>query len=442
MRVKFRFNSPVFVTMLALPLLFAGHGQAQSLNEALDGLLSQNGTIESAEQSLLSAKSGADAVRTRLYPKLTLKGAITRKKLDNGTTRGIGFDNGETQTVRSGSLTLKQELFSGFSDMARIEEADAGLARAQAKLLATQQAELGRGAVAYYAVLQETALIDSMKQVKGFAQEMLELARESRKNGGDSDATWIAAQKDALDHETKLVGQKHRFARAVGDYIRYFGVEPDTETMAFVTIDDGKMPVSQEDLLAQVEGSADILAGFKKAEMSQARIKRARASGYPSLTLSLAHERDNDSFISNDTNNGVDLSHTEETSLELALKWELSALLYNRHAINKAASTSLSDRAKARALLKRLEGQAMKLWDDYQHYRDEIRLLGEMRGQEKQLEEIEAAKIAAGGGKIQDLLKLQIRHARTEQRLIRASHGLEQTKVRILALINQMNADV
>ena len=211
--------------------------------------------------------------------------------------------------------------------------------------------------------------------------------------------------------------------------------------MAFVTIDDGRMPVSQEDLLSQIENSADILEGFRKAEMSQARVKREKSSRYPTLSLNLAHERDNDSFINNG-NGGIGLSRTDETSLELSLKWELSALLYSRHAINKAASTSLSDRAKARALLKRLEGQAVKLWDDYGHYRHEIRLLDEIRQKESRLEEIEADKIAAGGGKRQDLLKLKMANERTVQRLIRANHSLEQTKVRILALINQMSADV
>ena len=339
------------------------------------------------------------------------------------------------------SFPCQFELFSGFSDLARIEEAEAGLGRAQAQLLAVQQAELGRGAAAYYAVLQEKSLIDSLARVKALSSEMLELARETKKNGGNSDATWLKAQKSTLDQESKLVGQKHRLARAVGDYVRYFGVEPDVNTMNFVTIGDEKMPVSQEDLLSQIANSADVLASFRKAEMSQARVKREKSSRYPTLSLNLAHERDNDSFISNG-NGGIGLSRTDETSLELSLKWELSALLYSRHAINKAASTSMSDRAKARALLKRLEGQAVKLWDDYRHYHHEIRLLDEIRQKESRLEEIEADKIAAGGGKRQGLLKLKMSNERTVQRLIRATHGLEQTKVRILALINQMTADV
>ena len=443
MRMKFKLNSSAFVASLVFPVFLASSVQAQSLNEALSGLLSENGTIESAAQSLRSAESNVESVRTRLYPKLTVESSLKRKKLDNGTTRGLGFNNGETKTVRSTSLKLKQGIFSGFSDVARIEEAEAGLGRAQAKLLAVQQAELGRGAAAYYAVLQEKSLIDSLTRTKALSSEMLELARETKKNGGNSDATWLKAQKDTLDKEAKLVAQKHRLARAVGDYVRYFGAEPDMNAMAFVTIDDGRMPVSQEDLLSQIENSADILEGFRKAEMSQARVKREKSSRYPTLSLNLAHERDNDSFIRGAAGGrSVDLSRTDETSLELSLKWELSALLYSRHAINKAASTSLSDRAKARALLKRLEGQAVKLWDDYGHYRHEIRLLDEIRQKESRLEEIEADKIAAGGGKRQDLLKLKMANERTVQRLIRANHSLEQTKVRILALVNQMTADV
>ena len=439
--MKFRFNQFVCTTICALPFLFSSYSQAQTLSEALSGLLNDNATVESAAQSVLSAKSGADSARTRLYPKVTVASSVTRKKLDNATVRGLGFNDGKTKTVHKKSLKVSQGLFNGFSDMARIEEADSAHKRAQAKLVATEQSEMSRGAVAYYAVLQETALIESLERAYGFSQQMLELARENRKNGGHSDAKWITAQKDTLDQKSKLIRQKNRLSKAIGDYVRYFGAEPNPKTMAFTKISDAQMPVSQEDLLGQIRDSAEVLASFMKAEMSQARIKREKAAAYPSLSLDLKHERDDDSFTGNAAG-GVGLSDTEETSLELALKWELSALLYNRHVIDRANSNSLSDRAKAHALLKRLEGQAVQLWENYQQHLDEVALMDEIRQHENRLEEIEAEKRAAGGGKLLDQLKMQLKHERTVQQSIRTKHGLEQTKVRILALINQLSADV
>ena len=439
--MNFSPQKSVCATIVAASFLCSAQGQAQTLNEALHGLLGNSATIEAAQQSLHSAKSSVDSAQTRLYPKVTLKSSIGRTKLDNDTVRGLGINNGATKTVKSGSLEVAQGLFNGFSDMAQIAEADAGLKRANAQLLAAQQTELSRGAVAYYAVLKESAVLESLARAYDFSQQMLELARENKINGGHSDAKWIAAQKSTLDQQSKLVQQKSRLAKAVGDYVRYFGVEPNVTAMAFTAIDDSRMPVSQEDMLTQIQDSADVLAQFMQAEISQARIKKEKASGYPSLSLNLSHERDNDSFTAGE-NGGVDLSYTEETSLELALKWELSALLYNRHAVSRATSNSLSDRAKARALLKRLEGQAIELWNHYQHSLNEIDVLNDIRQHELRLEEIEVEKVAAGGGKLLDQLSLQLKHERTVQQAIRTRHNLEQTKIKILALINQLSADV
>lgn len=437
--MKFR-SGQCFAAVMSL-LLPSGYAGAQTLTEALDGLLSQSPAIESAEHSVLSAQNQADAVRTRLYPKVVLEGAITRKTLDNATVRNLRDNDDATRTVKSGALKISQGLFSGFSDLARIEEAEAGVRRAEAQLTAARQKAMRGAAVAYYAVLRETALVASLERGFSLSQQMLELARANRKNGSGSDAKWIATQKDTLDHESKLVRQKNHLAKATGDYVRYFGMQPSPARMSFTAIDDSQMPVSVEELVAQIGKSAAVQAGFIKAEMSQARIKREKASGYPELSLNLAHERDNDSF-GNDGNGGVGLSYTESSSVELALKWELSALLYNRHARQRAASNSLSDQAQARVLLERLEGEARELWQQYQHALSEMELLDQIRNHESRLEEIEAEKIAAGGGKLADQLKLRLAHERTIRQEIRARHSLEQTKIKILALMNQLNPGV
>lgn len=433
------------VTMACVLMMTAAmlrSSEAQDLNSALLSLLASSPTIQSARENLTSAQQNVEAAKKRHYPTVQIHLQAARVKRDNSKVRALDITGGVTKSLVTKKITAVQNLFNGFSDTSRIAEAEANLKRATAQHMAAVQSELERGIRAYFTLLQEKEIQASLEKSLSLVRNVQNLIKSNTNSEAGSKTNLIKAEKAVADAQARLAAQKHRVARASGNFVRYFGMPPQAETLVYREIRHDSLPVSLDVLLAQINNNHDVVANFMRAEAFSARARQAQSARYPTLDMTLSHERDNDSFVANATRDGIETSITRESRIELNLEWNLTSAVLNGNAENSALARAHSERAKAHALSRRIEGEAIQAWDDYQISSDEISSLESLIRHEDELLRLQESNLKPGGSTEQRITQQKLRRERVVQRYIRAVHGAEISKAKLLALMGSLSAEL
>src|SRR3989304_4644550 len=234
-----------------------------------------------ARPNLTAAGPTATAAHSGNLPQLSA-GAGYSDSSGSATTAGTNY---------STSLSLSQNLFSGFQDSARIEQGAANLTQAEASL-ATAKAKLSQELKSAFAGLQfaqdNVTLTEKIVQRLEENLRLVELRFEGgRENKGSftlTRATLAQARYENLQAQQALASVQAQFARGLGRAepggLQIIGNVPVTA------------PGAAPDFRQLVQQTPDLLQARAQERSAVADVTLARAGFYPSvdLTGSVARE--------------------------------------------------------------------------------------------------------------------------------------------------------
>lgn len=241
-----------------------------SIEEAAAG----NPELRAARANLAAAGYSASAAHSGNLPQLSA-GAGYSDSSGSATTTGTNY---------STSVSLSQNLFSGFQDSARIERGAANLTQAEAGL-ATAKARLSQELKSAFAGLQFAQ--DNVTLTEKIAQRLAENLRlvELRFEGGRENkgsllltrATLAQARYENLQAQQALASAQALFARVLGraepEGLQVIGGVPVTA------------PGTTPDFRQLVQQTPDLLQARAQERSAQADVTLARAGFYPSVDL-------------------------------------------------------------------------------------------------------------------------------------------------------------
>ena len=276
------FKSLLSVLLLGLmPPLWAAPPAALIWEASVEEAAAGNPELRAARANLAAAGHTATAAHSGNLPQLSA-GAGYSDSSGSATAAGTNY---------STSLSLSQNLFSGFQDSARIEQGAANLTQVEASL-ATAKAKLSQELKSAFAGLQfaqdNVTLTEKIEQRLEENLRLVELRFEGgRENKGSfllTRATLAQARYENLQAQQALASVQAQFARVLGraepEGLQVIGSVP--------VIAPGAMP----DFRQLVQQSPDLLQARAQERSAAADVTLARAGFYPSvdLTGSVARE--------------------------------------------------------------------------------------------------------------------------------------------------------
>lgn len=281
-RMSATFKSLLSALLLgSMPCLWAAPPAALVWDASVEEAAAGNPELRAARANLAAAGHSASAAHSGNLPQLSA-GAGYSDSSGSATTAGTNY---------STSLSLSQNLFSGFQDSARIEQGVANLVQAEASL-ATTKAKLSQELKSAFAGLQfaqdNVTLTEKIVQRLEENLRLVELRFEGgRENKGSfllTRATLAQARYENLQARQALASAQASFARVLGraepEGLQVIGGVPLTA------------PGATPDFRQLVEQTPDLLQARAQERSAVAGVTLARAGFFPSvdLTGSVARE--------------------------------------------------------------------------------------------------------------------------------------------------------
>lgn len=298
MIAAFRKILPALGFALALPLAAAPPSELvweASIAETAAG----NPELRAARAEVTAAGHSASAARSGNLPSLSA-GAGYSDSSGSATTGGSTY---------STSLSLSQNLFSGFGDSARIEQGAANLAQVEAGLAATR-ARLSQELKSAFAGLQfaqdNVTLTGKIVQRLEENLRLVELRFEGgRENKGSyllTRATLAQARYENLQAQQALVTAQAQFARVLGrteaESLRVIGSVPVTA------------PEAAPDFRQRVREVPELRQAHAREQLALAEVRLARSGFYPSVDVSGSVAREGENWTPDKDRRTVGLNLT------------------------------------------------------------------------------------------------------------------------------------
>ncbi len=267
----------ILIGLISLP---AGADQVAPLGfeESIALAAQNNADLQSAQANLRAAEFRSRGAYSGYLPQVSANASRTESSTTtstNGTSSGVS---------NSAGVTATQNLFSGFQDRARVDQAAANLESTQAALISAKT-QLSVDLKAAYAGLlyaqDNVALTDNIQKRLEENLRLVELRFQSgRENKGaylQARASVAQARFESLQARQALASAQAQLARVLGVTVAGLRV-----TGAIALADPGGLP----DFSAIVNTTPAIRDAMAKEKSADADVQLARAGFYPSVNIS------------------------------------------------------------------------------------------------------------------------------------------------------------
>jgi outer membrane protein TolC len=298
---EFRKESPMkpfAATLLAFAAAATGARAAPlSWQSCLEEASSHNAELRSSQESLRAAQASARGAYGSFLPQAT--GSLS---YSHGTSASSNLDIATSQTHDSygATLSVSQNLFSGFQDRARVEQARSNSQASESALQGTRAKVSFELKSAFASLLYAQSAVKLQEQIKNRRQDNLRLVElrfnTGRENKGSvllSQAYLNQAQLDELQAQNSISVAQSELAQALGrDSSEGLEIRDDLPLAA--------PPQAPDFAQLALEVPAYKQALFEESG-KQAGVVLARGAFFPSLGLSATlGSTGNDFFPSND----------------------------------------------------------------------------------------------------------------------------------------------
>jgi outer membrane protein len=206
----------------------------------------------------------------------------------------------------STSITATQNLFAGFQDEARVQQAQGNLEVAQQSLILAK-AQLSRDLkVAYAGLLYAQNNVTLTEDILRRLEENLRLVELKYESGRENKGSYLLTRAsvaqgrlDQLQARQDVASARAQLARTLGrssEAVRVTGVVPIAE------------PSTISDFQALAEATPEVRTAVAREKVADADVRLARAGFYPSVSVSGSSSRNDERWYPENKSNSVTAS--------------------------------------------------------------------------------------------------------------------------------------
>ncbi len=210
-------------TVLSLSLSFlANDASSANIFDVLSQTYDTNPTLQSQRAYLRSIDENVALAKSGYRPNINLNGNYSdgEKDIKKGVGTGGDYNN------LSGSASISQPVFSGFSTVNSVKAADRAVKAAQHNLSNVEQQVLLDASTAYLDVVQNRAIVDLQKNNEELLQKKLEETLERFKVGEVTRTDVSQARARHSQAVSDRIASEGNLQASVATYIELIGTEP------------------------------------------------------------------------------------------------------------------------------------------------------------------------------------------------------------------------
>lgn len=275
--------------------IWAAVAQAGPLEDAVSAALRGNPEVTAAASNRLATDQTVDQARSGYLPSVDLRGATGIENSNNPSTRQrAGRINGDGSNLtywrNEANLTLRQMLFDGFGTSSQVDQSNARVESAAARVRRTAESVALDAVEAYLQVQRRAELVQIAQDNVASHERYFELVRRRAQQGGGTTA-------DVRQAEARVAQARESLATAVGQldtvratFKRVIGVEAGTTVRPQAP--EGRLPAALDDAVAAgVKLSPQVRAAEADVEAATAAFAGTEAPYYPRLDVELGTNR-------------------------------------------------------------------------------------------------------------------------------------------------------
>lgn len=280
--------------------LMAAPAQAQTFQEALVQAYNRNPALAAARAGLRAVDEGVPQALSGWRPSLTAAADAGRARRETSPASQV-FGGRQDLSPLSGSLNVKQPIYSGGSTLAQTEAAEADVLSGRSDLLAAEQEALREAIVAYVDVLRDTAVVDLNRNNEQVLRRQLEATRNrfevgeiTRTDVAQAEARLSRATADRITAEGALAVSRAGFGRAIGQ---------PPGTLAKPPALNGVPETEEQAMEIALKNNPRLNAALFLEESSRHQIRAASGALLPEVSLNASISRSEESNIRDNVSN-------------------------------------------------------------------------------------------------------------------------------------------
>ena len=362
---------PIFASILSVAIFGAASSTlANPINVELTGLITNHPSIRAAEKSLQSSRQGVKAAVADFYPTVSVSSDAGYENISSPTTRADNDPDATPfgRTRNTASLSLTQNLFSGYATASAVRTARLNRELAQISLEGTRQNTLFEGIQVYIDVLRQRRLIELARENEATIQRQLNLEDERVQRGSGVAVDVLQAKSRLQIAKERRVNFEGALEDAISRYTQTYDHPPDIDSML-----DPEPPIEQ--IPSELTKSMDIAVVENPAignsgttvEVARERRRTVRSELFPTVDL--------EGTYNYEKHNNAILGTRRDYSLVVSSTWELFSGFSTRASMAQAAYDYHASKDQHEFTVRKVIEQTKLAWQSLLTARERLELL-------------------------------------------------------------------
>ncbi len=362
---------PIIASILSVAIFGAASSAlANPINVELTGLVINHPSIRAAEKSLQSSRQGVNAAVADFYPTVSVSSDAGYENINSPTTRTDNEPDATPfgRTRNTASLSLTQNLFSGYATASAVRTARLNRELAQISLEGTRQNTLFEGIQIYIDVLRQRRLIELARENEATIQRQLNLEDERVQRGSGVAVDVLQAKSRLQIAKERRVNFEGALEDAISRYTQTYDHPPDIDSML-----DPEPPIEQ--IPSELTKSMDIAVVENPAignsgttvEVARERRRTVRSELFPTVDL--------EGTYNYEKHNNATLGTRRDYSLVVSSTWELFSGFSTRASMAQAAYDYHASKDQHEFTVRKVIEQTKLAWQSLLTARERLELL-------------------------------------------------------------------
>jgi adhesin transport system outer membrane protein len=350
-------------------MMLAGIGaaSAETLEQALSGLLQSSDRVAAAQMNLQANTEGIGEALSAYYPKAAISGDVGYEYTDSPSLRDDGIDHFDTD--REGvALTITQNVWDGWRREAAVDVARLNEQVASLSLGATIQDVLFEAITAYHEVLRQTRLIEIAKSDEENLQTQLQLEDERVQRGSGITVDVLQAKSRLQLAKERRVAFEGRLKDAVARYQQVYSTAPNVAGLIDPIPPMGMLPADVDTAISMaLDENPAVNASARGIDIAGQERIAARSDFFPRFDLvgSAGYDQDVD---------GVE-GYRENYSIVLRMTWEFFSGFQTQSRVKRAAAVYNQRMSEFNDTGRRVTEEVRLAWENLQTSKERVELL-------------------------------------------------------------------
>jgi outer membrane protein len=284
-------DKKISLLILAFGVLATSTASAQPISwaESIQRTSVGNPDLEAAQSTVRAEQEAEKAAASGYFP--TLSASVNYNYGNTSTTTIVsgasGFDT--TTTTGTGSsystnLTATQNLFEGFQDQAKVDQAKGNRQVAEGALIGTKAQVSYNLKSAFAGLVYTQNLVSLTEDIIKRREANLKLVQLSFEGGSENRGSVLLSKANLEQSKLEHLQAVNALSTARTTFARILGLDDrdDVEVQGMVPINEPPVQVNFNELAAE---NPDYLQAAAREKVAQAGLTLAQAGFYPSLNL-------------------------------------------------------------------------------------------------------------------------------------------------------------